>query len=50
MVIYREFLPIHEEINNIIIAKTINAIVLGFNSNLQGSIRCFTLVTSKVLY
>jgi len=48
-VIFREFLQTYEGTKNDMIPRTIDAIALGPNGNLQGGIRCFSLATGKVL-
>ena len=48
-VIFAKFVQTYESTKNDIMPHTIDTIALGPNSNLQGSIRCFSLVTGKIL-
>ena len=43
-----EFLQTHEGTSNGMTLRTIDAVALGPNTNLQGVIRCFSLATGKV--
>ena len=46
---FREFLQTHEGTRNYMTPRSTDAIALGPNSNLQGGIRCFSIVTGKII-
>lgn len=48
-VIFREFIQKYEGTTNTMSKYAIDAIALVPNRNLQGSIRCFSLVTRRIL-
>ena len=48
-VIFGECLHTHEDTANSLEPQTVEAIVLGPSSNLQGGIRCHSLVTGRIL-
>ena len=48
-VIYGEFVQTYEGTDNTMNGRTIDAIALGPSSNLQGGIRCYSLVSGRIL-
>ena len=48
-VVFGEYLQTYEGTHNDLTLHTINALVLGPNMNMQGSIRCYSLAIGQVL-
>ena len=48
-VIFGEYVDTYDETTNTMKSRTVTAIALGPNGNLQGGIRCYNLVTGKIL-
>ncbi|OEU11892.1 hypothetical protein FRACYDRAFT_245012 [Fragilariopsis cylindrus CCMP1102] len=48
-VIFGEYIHTYDETTNTMKSRSVEAIALGPNGNLQGGIRCYNLVTGKIL-
>lgn len=48
-VIFGEYVHTYDDTTNTMKSRTVGAIALGPNGNLQGGIRCYNLVTGKIL-